>query len=154
MNREIQALTRRLDVIEKKVLKKQKRDLLEIQKETLQEDVRINDDIVAGVTDHIIYDISSMVQEVDEHVISMFVKLETAPGSGKSVVVTATNGTNSMVVTFGAGDTEKYNVNDKFYWSVKSQGFSVKYTSTSGTATGHVSIHVHKHRERELGKRH
>jgi len=52
----------------------------------------------------------------------------------------------------GAAATSGENHDDKFYWKALTQEITLKYTSTAGTTTGHLSVHIHKHRVARRGK--
>jgi hypothetical protein len=148
-------LTRRLDHLERKVIKQQKRDIDNLRKENINADVYIDDEVAAGAASHIVFNMDAVSHAYDELITGMMVWVENAPGGGKTITVTATNGTDTMnVVISGAAETFDKNTDDKFYWRSRSQNLTVDYDSTAGTAIGHITIHLQKHQVREWGRRH
>ena len=114
--------------------------------EMIERNLDLGDEIAAGQTNHVLYYIAATTHSEDEHVDQVESSLENAPGGGKEVVLTVTNGVDAaMTLTFGAADTFQKTTTNNFDLDVSAQSLTISYTSTAGTTTGHINVHVHKH---------
>jgi len=67
----MQALTRRMDNIERKVLKGQKRNITNLQNEQIELDRGFVDEVAAGAANHVLYEEPAGSHVVDEQITSM-----------------------------------------------------------------------------------
>lgn len=100
-------------------------------------------DLDQGVTDVSINAIPSGVHTQDQHFTMLMVSVNTAPGDGKTLNVTLSNGVNSMEVTL-TGDTLFNNtVLGAFDLDVSAQNFELVYSQTAGGYSTHCCVMIH-----------
>lgn len=96
--------------------------------------------MIGGATDIEIDCLPATVLEQDIHVHKLAVALDAAPGSGKSVVVSLTNGITTMVVTLSDSEKQGITTDNQFDLDVSAQDYTVTYTQTAGGATTRATI--------------
>lgn len=104
--------------------------------------IDLHEDIDQGMTDHILFKIRSNVLTQDMHIDRITIFLENAPGAGKSVAVSITNGVSTITATVSESDVSATSTTNNFDWDASSQDLTLTYTSTAGTTPGHATIRV------------
>ncbi len=109
-------------------------------------DVHLTDEVVAAVTDHIIYSMAAGAHTIDEHVDAVMVHLENPAGDGRTVTVNVTNGVSTMSVAItGAADVFGSTTTNNYDWDVSAQPLTVQFTTSAGTTAGRMAVHIAKH---------
>jgi len=114
--------------------------------ETVDDCMNVHEDIDQGVTDHRLCEVAIGLFPSDLHIDQVSVTLENAPGAGKSVAVSATNGVSTITATVADTDTSASSTTNNFDWDASAQPLTISYTSTAGATQGHGSIRVDYHR--------
>ncbi len=103
-------------------------------------------DVESGMSNHQIARIPAGMFGEDLHVDKIFVALETAPGAGKTVTVTATDGITTMTVDVTEAETEDFSTANNYDWDVSEKDLLIECSSTGGTAVGAMSVVVVFHK--------
>ncbi len=84
--------------------------------------------------------------DIDLHVDKIFMALENAPGAGKTVDVTVTDGVTTMAVDVTEAELEDMSTVNNYDWVVSGTDLLVECSSTGGTAVGAMSVVVVFHK--------
>lgn len=108
-------------------------------------DEHIHHDSVAGIGVQVIDQISAGYLTQDRHIHSMHIFAEPAPGGGKWLNVTLSDGINDIEVAITGADQEGFSDTGSFDWDVSAETFTVSYEQTAGGATDEFCVHYDWH---------
>lgn len=101
-------------------------------------------DLQQGVTDIHISSIPAGFHTQDKRILALHVSVDTPVGDGKSLVVTISDGTDSLEVTI-SGDVEESDYDDStpFNLDVSAEDFSIQYSQTAGGSATSACVMYH-----------
>lgn len=105
----------------------------------------IHVDLSPGVTDIEISSIPSGTHNQDRHYAKLHVSVETAPGAGKWVNVTLSDGTNSLTASLTDAQKSESTTTGAFDLDVSAENLTLKYSQTAGGASTGMCIMNHWH---------
>ncbi len=99
-----------------------------------------------GLTDEYIRSIPAGVFDQDLRFTKLAFSVNTAPGAGKSVSLSLSNGTDTMTVTLSNAETSGVNTEDTFDLDVSAEDLTLTYSQDAGgSATKGTFVWVHHH---------
>ena len=100
-------------------------------------------DLEEGVTDHSITSIPSGIHTQDQHFAMIMISADTAPGGGKTVSFSITDGTSTMTVSITGAETFGSSTANAFDLDVSAETLTMTYSQTGGGATNHMCAMIH-----------
>lgn len=107
--------------------------------------IDLHHDIAGGEDRDMQFDISPNTLDFDLHVDKLYVSLENAPGTGKTVTITCSNGTSTMTVEVTGSSLYGNTITNNFDYNRLTQHLEVTLSATGGTAAGCATIVVQYH---------
>lgn len=98
-----------------------------------------------GVTDITIETVPAGELTQDNHFAKVIAALDQAPGAGKTVTITITDGTNTMTVTISDTDTTGSTTTGAYDWDVSATSFVLKYSQTAGGLATKATVAISYH---------
>lgn len=99
-------------------------------------------DITAGMSNHPIADITAGVFPKNHHIDKLAIELETAPGGGKTVTVTVSDGVTTMTVDVSGGDKVGSTTVNNYDWDVATKKLQSRCSTSGGTGAGAMSVTI------------
>jgi len=107
--------------------------------------INLHHDIAGGEDKDMQFDISPNTLDFDLHVDQLYVSLENAPGDGKTVTITCSNGTDTMTVAITGTAISGHSTTNNFDYNHITQHLEVALSATGGTAAGCVTVVIQYH---------
>lgn len=107
--------------------------------------VDLHHDIAGGEDADMQFAIKAGTLDFDLHVDKLYVSLENAPGDGKTVTVTVSNGVKTMTVEITGTSTYGSTTTNNFDYNRLTQDLEVALSATGGTAAGCATAIVQYH---------
>jgi len=102
-------------------------------------------EISGGESGEMVYIIRAGTLHTDIHIDRLALSLENAPGGGKTVSVTVSNGIDTMTVNVSGSDVAGYTTTNNFDLDASVQDLTVTLDSDAGAASGTATIFLLYH---------
>lgn len=105
----------------------------------------LHHDVAGGESAHGVAVINAGTLDTDIHIDKVYVSLENAPGTDKTVTVTISDGTSTITVAVAGANTYGSSTTNHFDLDVSAETLTIAFSATGGTAAGCMTIIVHYH---------
>lgn len=105
----------------------------------------LHHDIAGGESAHGVMVLNTGTLDSDIHIDKVYVSLENAPGTDKTVTVTVSDGTSTITVAIADAATYGSSTTNHFDLDVSTETLTVAFSTTGGTAAGCMSIIILYH---------
>jgi len=103
-------------------------------------------DVTAGMSAHQIVKVVAGLFPDDVHMDKLAIILENAPGDGRTVTVTISDGTTTMTVNVVDAEISGSTTTNNFDWDVSATDATMDCSTSGGTAAGAMTVVVFFHK--------